>query len=126
MAESPAQDGEETAVGERREGRKASSKARRDEEGAEPKRVCSLSPSDYDYTMPPFPPNHPLGTDYVVPKVGFYCNLCSVFYEDETTAKSLHCRSLSHYRNLERRYQRLREERSRSQSGGPAPGHAPR
>ncbi|KAG7262145.1 hypothetical protein CRUP_006386 [Coryphaenoides rupestris] len=60
MAESPAQDGEETAVGERREGRKASSKARRDEEGAEPKRVCSLSPSDYDYTMPPFPPNHPL------------------------------------------------------------------
>ncbi|KAG7262146.1 hypothetical protein CRUP_006387 [Coryphaenoides rupestris] len=64
MAESPAQDGEETAVGERREGRK--------------------------------------GMDHVVPKVGFYCNLCSVFYEDETTAKSLHCSSLSITRDSKR------------------------
>ena len=36
----------------------------------------------------------------MVPKAGFYCNLCSVFYEDETRAKNLHCSSLGHYMNL--------------------------
>ncbi|CAL8326190.1 unnamed protein product [Lota lota] len=127
MAESPARDGEETGVEEHRLGRKASSKARREEEGAEPKRVRALSPTvANDYTLPPFTPHNPLGMEHVVPKVGFYCNLCSVFYEDETRARTLHCSSLGHYHNLKKHYQRLQEEQSRSQSGGSAPGNAPR
>ncbi|CAL8241343.1 unnamed protein product [Merluccius merluccius] len=44
------------------------------------------------------------GVDHVVPKAGFYCNLCSLFYEDETRARNLHCSSLGHYMNLKADY----------------------
>ncbi|XP_059891917.1 uncharacterized protein LOC132445789 isoform X3 [Gadus macrocephalus] len=125
MAESPAQDGEETGSEETRLLRKASSKARREEEGLEPKKVRSNSPSvANDYTLPAFNPNNPLGSEHVVP--GFYCNLCSVFYKNETSARTLHCSRLGHYNNLKKYYQGLQEEQSRSESGGPTPGDAPK
>ncbi|XP_059891921.1 neurofilament heavy polypeptide-like isoform X1 [Gadus macrocephalus] len=104
----------------------SSSKARRKERGAEPKTVRSLASSvANDYTLPPFTPYNPLGMEHVVPKAGFYCNLCSVFYEDETRARTLHCSSLGHYHNLKVFYKKLKEEQSRSQSGDSAPGHSP-
>ncbi|XP_056432138.1 uncharacterized protein LOC130370405 [Gadus chalcogrammus] len=124
-AESPARDVEETGSEETRLLRKASSKARRVEEEAEPKRVRSHSPSvANDYTLPAFTPNNPLGSEHVVP--GFYCNLCSVFYKNETSARTLHCSRLGHYNNLKKYYQGLQEEQSRSQSGGSTAGNSPK
>ncbi|XP_056431160.1 uncharacterized protein LOC130369694 isoform X2 [Gadus chalcogrammus] len=125
MAESPARDSEETGSEETRLQRKSSSKVRREEEGVEPKRVRSHSPSvANDYTLPAFTPNNPLGSEHVVP--GFYCNLCYVFYKNETSARKLHCSRLGHYNNLKKYYQGLQEEQSRSQSGGSTPGNAPK
>ncbi|XP_030193484.1 uncharacterized protein LOC115529132 isoform X3 [Gadus morhua] len=125
MAESPARDVEETGSEETRLLRKASSKARRVKEEAEPKRVRSYSPSvANDYTLPAFTPNNPLGSEHVVP--GFYCNLCSVFYKNETSARTLHCSRLGHYNNLKKYYQGLQEEQSRSQSGGSTAGNSPK
>ncbi|CAL8378487.1 unnamed protein product [Boreogadus saida] len=125
IAESPARDSEETGSEETRLLRKASSKARRVEEEAEPKRVRSHSPSvANDYTLPVFTPNKPLGSEHVVP--GFYCNLCSVFYKNETSARTLHCSRLGHYNNLKKYYQGLQEEQTRSQSGGSTAGNSPK
>ncbi|XP_063303593.1 matrin-3 isoform X1 [Pelobates fuscus] len=50
----------------------------------------------------PFQPNNPLGVDYVVPKTGYYCKLCSLFYTNEEVAKVTHCSSLSHYQKLKK------------------------
>ena len=59
-----------------------------------------------DYAVPdehrigPYQPNVPVGIDYVVPKTGFYCKLCSLFYTNEEVAKNTHCSSLPHYQKL--------------------------
>uniref|UniRef100_A0A8C8RJ01 RNA binding motif protein 20 n=1 Tax=Pelusios castaneus TaxID=367368 RepID=A0A8C8RJ01_9SAUR len=45
----------------------------------------------------------PLGVEFVVPRTGFYCKLCGLFYSNEETAKTSHCRSTVHYRNLQKR-----------------------
>uniref|UniRef100_A0A8C6LPR7 RNA binding motif protein 20 n=1 Tax=Nothobranchius furzeri TaxID=105023 RepID=A0A8C6LPR7_NOTFU len=41
-----------------------------------------------------------IGVEFIVPKAGFYCKLCGLFYTSEDTAKATHCRSTVHYRNL--------------------------
>uniref|UniRef100_A0A671S7X2 RNA binding motif protein 20 n=1 Tax=Sinocyclocheilus anshuiensis TaxID=1608454 RepID=A0A671S7X2_9TELE len=41
------------------------------------------------------------GVEFIVPRTGYYCNLCSLFYTSEQTAKMSHCRSTIHYRNLQ-------------------------
>ncbi|XP_028942875.1 RNA-binding protein 20, partial [Antrostomus carolinensis] len=43
----------------------------------------------------------PLGVEFVVPRTGFYCKLCGLFYTNEETAKTSHCRSTVHYKNLQ-------------------------
>uniref|UniRef100_A0A3P8T000 Matrin-type domain-containing protein n=1 Tax=Amphiprion percula TaxID=161767 RepID=A0A3P8T000_AMPPE len=48
--------------------------------------------------------------EFVVPKSGFFCELCSVFYLNEISAKETHCSSQRHYHNLERN----REEKKQS------------
>ncbi|KAG8439155.1 hypothetical protein GDO86_005391 [Hymenochirus boettgeri] len=40
--------------------------------------------------------------DYVVPKTGFYCKLCSLFYTNEDVAKITHCSSLAHYQKFKK------------------------
>ncbi|KAM6953200.1 uncharacterized protein FYW47_013810 [Aplochiton taeniatus] len=42
----------------------------------------------------------PVGTEFVRPVVGFFCNLCKVIYADEDEAKQKHCRSLSHFKKF--------------------------
>ncbi|MGH0155972.1 UNVERIFIED_CONTAM: hypothetical protein FKN15_031479 [Acipenser sinensis] len=43
----------------------------------------------------------PLGVEFVVLRTGFYCKLCGLFYTSEETAKTTHCRSTVHYKNLQ-------------------------
>ncbi|XP_033967292.1 RNA-binding protein 20 isoform X1 [Pseudochaenichthys georgianus] len=52
----------------------------------------------------------PLGVEFIVPRTGFYCKLCELFYNSEETAKSTHCRSTVHYRNLQKYLSQLAED----------------
>ncbi|XP_075946956.1 RNA-binding protein 20 [Anarhichas minor] len=52
----------------------------------------------------------PLGVEFIVPRTGFYCKLCGLFYNSEETAKTTHCRSTVHYRNLQKYLSQLAEE----------------
>ncbi|XP_071193848.1 matrin-3-like [Salvelinus alpinus] len=51
----------------------------------------------------PYQPDNPVGLDYLVPRTGFFCKLCNIFYNNEETAKSVHCSSEEHYLNLKRK-----------------------
>ncbi|XP_076585367.1 RNA-binding protein 20 [Chaetodon auriga] len=52
----------------------------------------------------------PLGVEFIVPRTGFYCKLCGLFYTSEDTAKTTHCRSTVHYRNLQKYLSQLAED----------------
>ncbi|KAM9857385.1 RNA-binding protein 20 [Aulostomus maculatus] len=52
----------------------------------------------------------PLGVEFIVQRTGFYCNLCDLFYTSEETAKTTHCRSTVHYRNLQKYLSQLAHE----------------
>ncbi|XP_054655998.1 uncharacterized protein LOC129194716 isoform X1 [Dunckerocampus dactyliophorus] len=70
------------------------------------KRARSQSPYvSAKFELPAFKPNNPLGTEFVVPKHGYFCELCSIFYMKESTAKDIHCSSKRHYSNLKKYYQ---------------------
>ncbi|XP_053473912.1 matrin-3 [Ictalurus furcatus] len=58
----------------------------------------------------PYQPDNPVGISYVVPKSGFFCKLCNVFYTDEKKAKSQHCSSLEHYNMLKKKRGEVTEE----------------
>ncbi|KAM7418792.1 hypothetical protein PAMA_016088 [Pampus argenteus] len=52
----------------------------------------------------------PLGMEFIVPRTGFYCQLCGLFYTSEESAKTTHCRSTVHYRNLQKYLSQLATE----------------
>ncbi|XP_008287871.1 matrin-3-like [Stegastes partitus] len=88
--------------------------------GPEAKRLRPQSPcSAADFTLPPFSPSSPLGQEFVVPKSGFYCQLCSVFYLNEISAKKLHCSSQRHYDSLQKHYQKLQQKPSSAPTTDP-------
>ncbi|XP_041122250.1 matrin-3-like isoform X2 [Polyodon spathula] len=68
--------------------------------GTDEKTVHSIQPEPSPSTLGPYQLNNPVGVDYVIPKVGYYCKLCSLFYTSESTAKNTHCSSLAHYQKL--------------------------
>uniref|UniRef100_A0A3Q3GSY5 RNA binding motif protein 20 n=1 Tax=Labrus bergylta TaxID=56723 RepID=A0A3Q3GSY5_9LABR len=51
----------------------------------------------------------PIGVEFIVPRSGFFCKLCGFFYTSEDTAKTSHCRSTVHYRNLQKYLSQLAE-----------------
>ncbi|XP_037116027.1 zinc finger protein 638 isoform X5 [Syngnathus acus] len=82
------------------------------------KRSRSESPcSTPAYVLPAFRPKNPLGMEFVLPKSGYFCKLCSVFYLKESTAKEVHCSSRKHYDNLKKYYRKC-EQNSRSSTQG--------
>ncbi|XP_073096537.1 RNA-binding protein 20 isoform X2 [Manis javanica] len=63
----------------------------------------------------------PLGVEFVVPRTGFYCKLCGLFYTSEEMAKISHCRSAVHYRNLQRYLSQLADEGLKEPEGAGSP-----
>ncbi|XP_035298951.1 RNA-binding protein 20 isoform X3 [Cricetulus griseus] len=63
----------------------------------------------------------PLGVEFVVPRTGFYCKLCGLFYTSEEAAKVSHCRSTVHYRNLQKYLSQLAEEGLKETEGASSP-----
>lgn len=47
--------------------------------------------------------------DYLVPKAGFFCQICSLFYSKETSVKN-HYKTLLHQRNMEVRLELLQTQ----------------
>ncbi|XP_072279976.1 RNA-binding protein 20 isoform X1 [Pyxicephalus adspersus] len=73
----------------------------------EAKEMNSLPSWDQDNVFTEL--NIPLGVEFVVPRTGFYCKLCGLFYTNEEAAKTSHCRSRVHYKNLQSYLSRLAE-----------------
>ncbi|XP_059983045.1 RNA-binding protein 20 isoform X4 [Lagenorhynchus albirostris] len=63
----------------------------------------------------------PLGVEFVVPRTGFYCKLCGLFYTSEEMAKMSHCRSAVHYRNLQKYLSQLAQEGLMETEGAGSP-----
>ncbi|MCI4392556.1 hypothetical protein PGIGA_G00147190 [Pangasianodon gigas] len=49
-----------------------------------------------------YDPDTQYGTSFVVPVAGFLCKLCHKFYHFESRARETHCKSLTHYQNLQK------------------------
>ncbi|XP_070820872.1 cdkn1a interacting zinc finger protein 1b [Chaetodon trifascialis] len=59
-----------------------------------------------------YDPNSIYGSSFVVPVSGFLCRLCNKFFYRETTARHTHCRTHTHYLNLQARQTRHEGEDS--------------
>ncbi|XP_071362757.1 matrin 3-like 1.1 isoform X2 [Trachinotus anak] len=58
-------------------------------------------PGPAEGAVEPERPTKPVGTEFVRPVVGYFCNLCQVIYADEDEAKLQHCSTLTHYRKYQ-------------------------
>ncbi|KAM6939621.1 uncharacterized protein FYW49_008509 [Xenentodon cancila] len=54
-----------------------------------------------DQPLPPYDPHKPVGLEYLVPKTGFFCKVCSRFFSGAKVAEISHCKTLKHYENLQ-------------------------
>ncbi|KAM9360863.1 cdkn1a interacting zinc finger protein 1b [Symphorus nematophorus] len=63
-----------------------------------------------------YDPHTAYGRSFVVPVSGFLCRLCNKFFYSETTARHTHCRTHTHYLNLQshRAAQRTTEDKDTS------------
>ncbi|XP_076854292.1 cdkn1a interacting zinc finger protein 1b isoform X2 [Brachyhypopomus gauderio] len=74
-----------------------------------------------------YDPDTQYGASFVVPAAGFLCKLCHKFYHFESSARETHCRSLTHYQNLQKYKavldlpQENEESTASSRSSAPSP-----
>ncbi|XP_043969386.1 uncharacterized protein LOC122829136 isoform X1 [Gambusia affinis] len=52
--------------------------------------------------LPPYDPSAAVGMEYLVPKTGFFCKVCSRFFTGAKAAEISHCKTLKHYENLQK------------------------
>ncbi|XP_069653408.1 zinc finger protein 638 isoform X1 [Haliaeetus albicilla] len=69
----------------------------------EPKRK-KIASSDVSKTQ-----STPKDLDYLVPKAGFFCQICSLFYADEISVKN-HCKTPLHQQNMEKFMAKQKDE----------------
>ncbi|KAM8939596.1 zinc finger protein 638 [Pelodytes ibericus] len=72
-------------------------------------------PSTETAKLAPFNPSVPIGMEYLVPKTGYFCELCSLFYMDEPS-KLKHCKSLRHYQSVEKHIAKKSESDEKTSS----------
>ncbi|XP_021568391.1 zinc finger protein 638 isoform X3 [Carlito syrichta] len=60
-------------------------------------------------------PRVPGDLDFLVPKAGFFCPICSLFYSDEK-AMTNHCKSTRHKQNTEKFMAKQRKEKEQSEA----------
>ncbi|XP_046697077.1 cdkn1a interacting zinc finger protein 1b isoform X2 [Silurus meridionalis] len=68
-----------------------------EEEGSEDEVNPAEITDDKEYD-----PDTQYGTSFVVPVAGFLCKLCHKFYQFESRARETHCKSLTHYQNVQK------------------------
>ncbi|XP_067903675.1 zinc finger protein 638-like [Heterodontus francisci] len=81
----------------------------------EAKRTKLAGQSLTELKMPPYKPNNPIGVEFIVPKTGYFCQICSLFYTNEETAKVTHCGTVLHYKNMEKYVTQRKEELRKQQ-----------
>ncbi|CAI9541612.1 unnamed protein product [Staurois parvus] len=69
--------------------------------GTPAKKTKVESPSPGKTKLSPFNASVPVGLEFLVPKTGFFCELCSLFYMDDAS-KLKHCKSLRHYQAVQK------------------------
>uniref|UniRef100_A0A3B3CNQ0 Matrin-type domain-containing protein n=2 Tax=Oryzias melastigma TaxID=30732 RepID=A0A3B3CNQ0_ORYME len=52
--------------------------------------------------LPPYDPRQPVGMEYLIPKTGFFCKVCSRFFTGEKTMEINHCKTRKHYESLQK------------------------
>ncbi|XP_061769079.1 zinc finger protein 638-like isoform X2 [Nerophis ophidion] len=63
------------------------------------------------FGLPAFKANNPLGQEFV--RCGYFCDVCSTFYQHEITTQEVHCSSREHYNNLKKYYGTLQQKASK-------------
>ncbi|XP_061816582.1 uncharacterized protein [Nerophis lumbriciformis] len=63
------------------------------------------------FGLPAFKANNPLGQEFV--RCGYFCDMCSTFYQHEITTQEMHCSSREHYNNLKKYYGTLQQKASK-------------
>ncbi|XP_077598471.1 uncharacterized protein LOC144213754 isoform X2 [Stigmatopora nigra] len=94
------------------EGKEEDSLEKMDKHEGESLSETALQPAAFP--LPPFNPKKSFGTEFIVPKSGFFCDLCSMFYLEESTAKEVHCKSRKHYNNMKKYYSKREKNSSDS------------
>ncbi|XP_066505265.1 matrin 3-like 1.1 [Hoplias malabaricus] len=72
------------------------------QESTDDKIVAETSPS-----VEPKKREEPVGTEFVRPVVGYFCNLCNVIYSSEEEAKDEHCRTPSHHEKFREHMEKI-------------------
>ena len=60
-------------------------------------------------------PDIPEDLDFLVPKAGFFCPICSLFYSDEQAVTN-HCKSTRHKQNTEKFMAKQRKEKEQNEA----------
>ncbi|KAM9398740.1 uncharacterized protein ACWYII_031262 isoform 2-T2 [Salvelinus alpinus] len=104
------EDGEKRSAENVESKRRRTSQEEREEETA--RRKMKMEPLFYkDYSIPPFNPDSPVGMEFLVPKSGFFCKVCSKFYSGTDEAEKNHCKTLKHHQNLEKSLEKWRAKK---------------
>ncbi|KAM5191410.1 zinc finger protein 638 [Mantella aurantiaca] len=65
--------------------------------------------------LSPFNSSVPVGLEFLVPKTGHFCELCSLFYMDDAS-KLKHCKSLRHYQAVQKHMEKEEETKAEKSS----------
>ncbi|XP_056408795.1 zinc finger protein 638 isoform X2 [Hyla sarda] len=85
------------------------SQTAKEKPGAEtPAKKTKLETPLAEKKLEPFNSNTPVGLEFLVPKTGYFCKLCSLFYMDNSS-KLKHCKTLRHYQAVEKHLAQSKE-----------------